>query len=266
MERIDMSDKFFHAIKWDCNSEHVRLITLRKILQDGQILSKYDQTHGEDNSYIDKKIFLSVYPTGLYVNSFSGRMTSAYSSFDMTRSTFYLILSSKIKNDFNTISGSYPYECLVDGPISLKKYLVGIGNAGYDIDRKLIFCYLYTMFLKGKITQVELYKKLKEAYFPLLLDHKDVAEFIESVTKFASSYQGNTDYNEYIAYSLSKNADDLIDKGSYDSIKETFTNHDMPVHFFDNSGHSVEPEKQLVKVLKMQRYIKNNAAYKSCPK
>ena len=257
-----MTDKFFHGVQWDSKYERLRLDALNKILQDGQILSKYDQTNGKENSYMDKKIFLSVYPNGVYAKEFSGCIElPTYSAFDMTRSNFYFILNKKIKDDFIVAPGNYPLECLIEDHIPLKKYLIGVGNAGYGIDRKLIFCYWYTMFLKGKITQVELYKKIKEEFFPYLLTEEEVASHIESTTNWYNAYAGDTYYNQYIAYSLSKNENDLIYKGSYDIVKQIFANHEIPIKFYDNSGYRVEPEEQITKVLKMKRYIKDNATY-----
>ena len=52
---------------------------------------------------------------------------------------------------------------------------------------------------------------------------------------------------------------ELIDYGYYDRIKDIFNDNNMLVKIYDNAGYIVEPEQQLIRVRKMQDYIKGNS-------
>lgn len=94
---------------------------LKVILKSGYILipshqNKYYSSFNSDLALDDRmtgnndKIYLSVYPNGSYSKEFSGNsnLKLGYDGFDMTRNTFFLILNSKLKEDYKLDPGIYP--------------------------------------------------------------------------------------------------------------------------------------------------------------
>lgn len=265
MLKINMNTKFFHGIDWDGKNNDRKLFILNKILDDGKILSPKEQYKRKNMtlSNNNNKIFLSVYPNGFFANDFPGKdfLRDSYTGFDMTRSSFYFILNKDLQRDFTLLKGAYPLECIVQEAIPLDKYLVGIGNAGYTINQNLQFCYYYTRFLNKEITQQELKNRIKDFYFPENLNTDYVNDLIKSKTRFCHEYRGNTDYNQDIFTSISKEPEELIYPGILDDINKIFQEHNMPVLFYDNAGYRVYKEQQLIKVKKMKEYISKNAKY-----
>lgn len=254
MSKINMNDKFFHAINFDDKNDLKKILVLSNILEEGRLLSLKDRGIANNN-----QIYFSVYPEGMYKDIYNGtdKTIDTYTGFDMTNSSFYFILNSNLRKDYDLYPGAYPLECVARKPVLLKKYLVGIGNAGYKIDVQLQFCYYYTLLLNNKITEEDFYNKVKEIYFP----QNNIKDIIKSHTMFNNNWRGDTDYNRFILKSISKKPEELLFPGIYDQVKNVFKEHDISIKFYDSVGYSVEPEKQLKKIIIMQDYIKRKAKY-----
>lgn len=269
MSKIDLTTKFLHGIAWDTKSDANRLRILQEILKDGKILSSRDIAikKGADFTYKTDKIFLSVYPYGIYSSQYLGDgYNNGYTGYDMTTDSFYFILSRKLMSDFNIEAGCFPLECTVDKPIDLKKYLVGVGNAGYNINSNLIMCYYYTLYLKGIISQDKLISKIRNCLSPSsnylqFQNNQVIWEIIECWAKWLS-ITGDTKYSQTIELVCEKPTEEFINPGCYTFIKRAFEENGVSTRFYDYEGYSVEPEKQLIKARCMQQYIRKNASHK----
>ena len=268
MSKIDMTTKFFHGIAWREDSNAYRISLLKEILKDGKILSPRDVDI--KNGFIpissNDNIFLSVYPYGIYSSEYLGDdHHNGMTGFEMTTDTFYFILSRKIISDFNVYSGAYPLECVVNEPIDLKKYLVGVGNAGYNINSDLIMCYYYTKYLKGHISQDILLNKIRNYLCPGLnyfqiQDNQAILKIINSWVNIVY-HDGYTEYRKTIESVRGESAEHFIKPGAYYDIKRVFDENGFPIRFYDFAGYSVEPERQQAKVRRMQKYILGNAVF-----
>lgn len=269
MSKIDLTTKFLHGIAWDTNSDAYRISILQEILKDGKILSSRDIAikNGVDFTTERDKIFLSVYPYGIYSSKYLGNgCHNGYTGYDMTTESFYFILSRKLISDFNIEAGVFPLECTIDKPIDLKKYLIGVGNAGYSINSNLIMCYYYTLYLKGIISENVMLNKIRNCLNPgpdylQFQNNKVILEIIEAWAKWLSC-TGDTKYSRTVELVCKKETEEFINPGCYKTIKRVFDENSFSIKFYDHEGYSVEPEKQLTKVRHMQQYIRKNALLK----
>lgn len=268
MSKIDLGTKFFHGVGWN-ETDEIRLKNLEKILGDGKILSAKDVTlkNGSVPSSELDKVFLSVHPYGIYSRKFVGdRQPKGYTGFDMTTSSFYFILNNQLIKNLRVESGSYPLECTTDEAIDLKKYLVGVGNAGYEISPQLIMCYYYTMYIKGGISQKEMLVKMRNCLIPgkdYLRYQNDhfIFEQIYSWTHLNGHFYGDTAYNRVVDTVYKQSSESFVAPRYYNPIKEMFEKHSFYTEYYDFEGYSIEPEKRLVKASKMHEYIRKNAPY-----
>lgn len=267
MSKIDLSAKFFHGIEWD-GTDDSRIRTLEKILRDGKILSPRDVAikNGHFPVLESYKIFLSVHPYGIYSTRFTGdEEPKARTGYDMTTSSFYFILKNRLIRNLNIEPGTFPLECTVEEPIDLKKYLVGVGNAGYDINPNLIMCYYYTMYLKGHISQKDMLIKMRNCLNPGVnyLQYQNdqvILGIIDDWAHLNGRFYGDTEYNRVIETVYEQSPEEFLDPKYYDTIKKMFERYGFNTKYYDFEGYSIEPEKQLVKVHQMQQYIRKNAS------
>ena len=258
MAKIDMTDKFYHAVMWDEVDRNKRLQTFRDILKCGYLLSTFEQYKmGVDyNSELDRtvsnNIYLSVYPKGIYCDMYKGNPNTKfiYDSFYMTNETLYFILSSKLKEDYNIIPGKYPNECLIKEKIDLYKYLVGVGNTGFNIDKKVLSSYFITRYMNEEITREELIQRLSKMYL-----YNDINKVINEL--YSALLTNNPHYN-YFDQSTSLEPVDLIQLGDYCDVKRILEEENCNIGIYDTYGYYIEPEEQLTKVKGMQEYLQNN--------
>ena len=256
MNKINMNDKFFHGVKWDSDNLYDRLITLKKILKCGYILSPSSQKSGLNN---DDKIYLSVYPNGIYSNIYTGNKIASDNAFDMTRRSFYFILDSKLKDDYEITLGVYPNECIINSKIDLYKYLIGIGNCGCDIDHRILTCYYFNKYISNEINIDELIKSISDIFF-----FTNVSTAISEI----QSHITNPLYrNNYLDYSIKKEEKSLIYYGDYYSIKREVEKINSDINFYDNLGYLIDEEREeKVKIMKKRLIINNYSRkeYENC--
>ena len=267
MNRIDMSDKFFHGVMFDTEDNYKRLERLRNILRCGYLLSLHEQSknglknYAQDELYYssnDDKIYLSVYPNGVYSNVYTGKenVRFLYDAFDMTSQTFYFILSSNLKKDYNIRPGNYPKECIILSRIDLYKYLVGIGNPGCNIDYRLITSYYLAKYVNSEINVNELLKSMKVIY--PFLDNSDVVLALYSIC--GSNFDSYCE--DYLNHSLESDESELIYYGNYYGIKKILEEENCDIKLYDVSGYNVSADKQLSRVRVMKKYLCNSSCSK----
>ena len=243
MDKIDMSDKFFHGVKWDSDNLHDKLMTLKEILKSGYILGSASQ--GIDSPY-DDKIFLSVYPISIYSNLYKGNGYAQEDAFNMTRRSFYFILNSKLKDDYKIIPGNYPSECIIQSKIDLYKHLIGIGNAGCEISVSILICYYFNTYMCNEITIDELEKYIRETCWFTNINTA-ISEIQRSIT--------NPLLDNYFDCSIEKDEKSLIFYRNYYRLKQMMEENNFDINLYDNSGYLVDDVKRLETVKKMKKRI-----------
>lgn len=242
MERINMKNKFFHAPKWDENFSK-QINTLTKIINCGYI------------GFDDKSTtYLSVHPNGDYIQIYPGNGFAKDSAFDMTRNTFFFILSSQLKDDFSITPGHYPHEALINTRISLNKYLIGIGNVGCNISYHLSSCYYLTRFICQEIDSNETLKELSYIFSPISnILSPDRLDDIEK-----DILCPDTDLNTLDIAFTSKPETLIKRKDIYHKIKEALERIQYITTLYDLTGLPVDYAKQMQRIKNMQEYIKTN--------
>lgn len=257
LERIDMSDKFFHSPMWDCEDSSKKLITLRKILKSGYLLSPNAQgiVHNSyDASPYDNRVFLSVYPEGKYSSEYIGNgIKKEYDGFDMSRASFYFILDSKMKDEIELGVGAYANECYLTDRLDLYKYLVGIGNTGVDIDLDFLFTYYITKCINGEIDIDELCKYLNESCFNARNCAKDI---LRNALHYGFDVFDGED-NNWLNISLRKRDEYLISSGYYYKIKRILEEENKDIKIYNDFGYLIDADEEFEKVKAMRKYLIN---------
>lgn len=247
MNKIDMSNKFFHGIEWDSDNINHKLYTLKCILESGYILGPKSQ--GIISSYgFGDKIFLSVYPKGEYSNIYTGNGKAETSGYEMSSNSFYFILDSKLKDDYEIVAGNYPLECTVNSKIDLYKYLVGIGNVGCNIDYRIIVCYYITKYMNNEIDIEELFNKLGDVFIL-----SDITTIIKEINMFLNRYV--YDEGHYLYYATMTDEKDLISYDNYYAIKEVIDEMKLDIKFYNDAGYLIDDNKELNKLRMMRKKI-----------
>ena len=244
-----MTDKFFHGVKFDEYNNDIRLMTLKKIIKSGFLLGPYSQGYHSPYGYGDK-IFLSVYPGGKYSSEYNGNGFATDDAFEMTRSSYYFILSSKLKDDYDIQKGNYPHECTVESKIDLYKYMIGIGNPGFRINFRLLGCYYVTKYMNGEISYDDLIKLLQETYY-FANTETAIADLIDVLV------------NPYRKFNfLNRVFDDdemkIFEKDRYHDLKSVLDEVGINIKLYDNTGYIVDEKMQLERVKYIESYIKDS--------
>ena len=252
MERIDMTDKFFHAIEFDSDDSNYRLEILDKILKCGYLLSP--KARGIESSYGDK-IFLSVYPNGKYSSKYEGtdyaRQFFKYDGYDMSSMAFHFILDARLQDENSLAAGNYPNECYLLTKLDLYKYLVGICDPYFCINSYLICLYHITKCIRGEIDIDELVTQIYESHYPYKKPAKRIAKDILSDIRNAENY-------DKLLPEEDAEPQKLIRYGDYYRIKEIFEANGKTIDFFDNFGYPIIVEDEIQKVKKMKLYLEKN--------
>ena len=259
MDKIDLSDKFLHSIMGTGAEFDIKITVLEEILDKGYLLSQHD-INPELN---DKRIILSVHPNSIYDDiyyrtsmdfkdeepdfaddEFFCYCTDAY--YDTVYS-FFLILSNKIKENFNIrITCDSCHELAVTDKIELDKYLLGIGNAGLFIPSNFLSCYYLCKYLNGEINLDNFLSIGKEINYSIPASRFVDRLNCEVTNDHTLDYFINSDPNEFIRDK----------KRSYYILKEILNKYSKNIPLCDRFGYILDYESQLKKVIEMQKYIK----------
>lgn len=262
MNRIDMKDKFFHAIMFDSNEDELRLERFRRILQCGYLLSLREQTRRGNRIYTQQDyslngiesddIFLSVYPS-----SKPPKISNTHYNVDgfyFTLESFFFILNSSLKYDCEVREGKYPGEFIVSREINLFKHLDGIGNTGYNIDYRLIIGYYFTKYLNGEIDLKSLVSAIDR--FSIYYDaRKEIREIV------SAGYEDF--YERYIRFSIDSSMEELLPDSDYSKVKKVLSEEHLNIPLYDIYGEEINPEERIREVKGMQQYIKRHSDKKT---
>ena len=249
MEKIDLNDKYIHSPNWENRND---LENFQKILRCGYLLTPEES--GVKTAYYKDKIFLAAHPNGVYAKEYPEVGIACFSSTDgyqMASKGLFFILNSKIKEDYDLHPVTYKYECAVNQKIDLYKYLEGIGNAGFDIDEKLIYCYYYIKYVNGEIPASEIIEVVQERNLGL-----NLVMVLDSIGKSINS-MALPEYN-YLNCVLSADVDSLLRTGRYYDVSRMLSEENKKIELYDKYGYPIEPQARIEEVHNMYDYVKDN--------
>ena len=240
MEKIDLTDKFFHSPNWENKQDLQRF---RSIIKSGVLLTPKES--GYSTRYFNDRIFFAAHP--------DSKMNPYYENdedngFDMaTRGTFF-IFNSKLNEDYVLVPGAYQYEYTTTSNVDLYKYLVGIGNAGLNIDGRLVYCYYYLKYINGEISLDELIQRIRERNL-----NKRLSEAVEST--IYNIYCGILPEYDYLPYVLAHNPEDFIRTENYFEIEKILKEAKKDIVLCDKFGYCVNPQGRMQEIKEMKEYI-----------
>lgn len=184
-----------------------------------------------------------------YAPNYSHR-TDSYSEYEDTFFSFvyprfFLIFKEDIYNDFFMKKAPLKEEYYLRGSIPLDKYLIGIGNGGYEVDRELELYYYYFLYKNKEISKEELKKEI-------ITPGINPAEFIGDLR---ISIIDSFDNEKSILCNLEKqNISDLIKKRHYyDSLKKLCDRYNYPL--YDGKGSLLKEEEVNEYASKIKKYV-----------
>lgn len=250
MEKIDLTDKFIHSPNWQNKQD---LENFKNIIKSGVLLTPEELSLKK--YWFKDKIFFAVHPDSELALEYCGIGYNGFDStngYDMASSGVFFILDSKLKKDYDIKPGTYQYECTSSYKIDLYKYLLGIGNAGLNIDGRLVYCYYYIKYFNGEISSEELIKRVRERNL-----RANLAMSIEYIGYYINNLMISGE--EYLPYVLAHNPEDFMRIGNYNEIEQILIEEKKNIILCDKFGYCVNPEKRMNEIIKMKEYVDSNA-------
>ena len=253
MIKIDLTDKFIHSPNCFDNHNKEALKRFRNILKSGYLLIP-KESGIKTNHYYDDKIFFAVHPYGKFSKYYPEKGLACFSNTDgyqMASRGIFFILNSKLREDYDLQPVTYKYECATNNNVDLYKYLEGIGNAGLNIDDKLIYSYYFIKYANNEIPASKVIEIVKERNLDV-----DLIMALKSISKSINS-MFLKEYN-YLNIVLSKSAENLLNNGNYYQIVNILNEENKKIELYDKYGYSINPKNRLKEVNEMYKYLENN--------
>ena len=247
--KIDLTDKFIHSPNWEYTKDLERF---QDIVKNGYLVTPEES--GIRTSYYKDKIFLAVHPNGIYSNDYPASGMGIFTNlngYTMATHGLYFILNSKVKEDYDLQPLTYKYECFSNRKIDLYKYLEGIGNTGFNIDDKLIYCYYFIKFANDCIPASKIIEIVQERNldFGLALAIKNESVCVNSLA---------VPEKNYLNLILNSKVEDLFKIGNYYEIVKILKEEKQNIKLYDKYGYLLDPEKRIDEVNNMYEYVISN--------
>lgn len=246
MEKLDLSDKYIHSPNWDDNRD---LTGFQEILRSGYLLTPLSS--GVHTRYYKDRIFFAVHPYGQFSDDYPESGLACFSNtdgYDMASNGVFFILNSKLREDYDLQPVKYKHECATCSNVDLFKYLVGIGNAGFDISDELIYCYYFIKYSNNEIPASKVIEIVQERNL-----RTNLVTTIESISKSINSLY-LPEYN-YLYHVLATDVDSLISTKQYYEILRILDEESIKIGLYDRYGYPIDPKSRLEEVRMMYAYL-----------
>lgn len=272
MQRIDLTNKFFHGILTpgfiECEAkDKLALEKLKSILSsdklyciDSLVKNGFNSDFipfGVEDFYNDtSEICLSVYPDiGKYSHCGDKLLIDSFSQFSAR--TFYLIFDEDILYDYSIKKGKLANEYYLKGDLPVSRYLKGIGNAGLDIKRNLKVVYYYFKYYNDEISFKEFLiysgEMINTSNYESLYNLgkiENIAEVIDEMYWFEYPYVNGKEICELAVNSI----DTYIIRASYyEQLKKIALKYN--INLFDKNGLLIEEDNIFNKIDDMKDYV-----------